>query len=65
LWFLKVNVIRDHYAINNQEVSAWDDWRAAPEPERAVDNGEFSLLDTLANFPEHWIAGITPDWRPN
>src|SRR5277367_5752505 len=60
LWFLKVNLIRDHYAINNQEVSAWDDWRAAPEPVRAVDNGEFSLLDTLAMFPEHRIRGTHP-----
>jgi hypothetical protein len=65
LWFLKVNVIRDHYAINNQEVSAWDDWRAAPEPVRAVDNGEFSRLDKLAMFPEHRVAGLTPDWRAN
>ena len=37
LWFLKVNLIRDHYAVNNQEVSAWDDWRAAPKSrERSI-----------------------------
>jgi len=29
-WFLKVDVIRDHYAINNREVSLWDGWRTAP-----------------------------------
>ena len=62
---MKVNLIRDHYAINNQEVSTWDDWRAAPEPVRAVDNGEISLLDTLAMFPEHKLAGRTPEWRVN
>jgi hypothetical protein len=65
LWFLKVNVIRDHYAINNHEVSAWDDWRAAPEPARAVDDPEASLLDTLANVPEGQLAEIAPDWRAN
>jgi hypothetical protein len=63
LWFLKVNVIRDHYAINNQEVSDWDERRAAPEPARAVDDREVSLLDSLANFPECTFAGIIPDWR--
>jgi hypothetical protein len=63
LWFLKVNVIRDHYAINNQEVSAWDEWRAAPESARVVDDREASLLDSLANFPERKFAGITPDWQ--
>lgn len=65
LWFLKVNVVRDHYAINNREVSAWDDWRAAPEPARAVDDREISLLDTLAMSPELRLAGLAPDWRTN
>jgi hypothetical protein len=63
LWFLKVNLIRDHYAINNQEVSDWDEWRVAPESARTVGDREASLLDSLANFPERKFAGVTPDWR--
>jgi hypothetical protein len=58
-----VNVIRDHYVINNLEVSDWDEWRAAPEQARAVDDREATLLDSLAKFPECKFAGITPDWR--
>jgi Transglutaminase-like superfamily len=30
LWFLKVNVVRDHYALNGRETSAWDEWRSTP-----------------------------------
>jgi hypothetical protein len=58
-----VNLIRDHYAINNQEVSDWDEWRVAPESARTVGDREASLLDSLANFPEREFAGVTPDWR--
>ena len=30
LWFMKVDLIRDFYALNNRETSAWDRWRDAP-----------------------------------
>ena len=30
LWFMKVNVIRDAFAVNNRETSSWDRWREAP-----------------------------------
>jgi hypothetical protein len=29
LWFMKVNVIRDSFAVKNCETSAWDRWRVA------------------------------------
>ena len=60
-WFLKVNAVRDHYAINNREVSAWDNWRATPRSARAVTDREAAWLDDLAAFPERALAEIAPD----
>ena len=36
LWFVKVNVVRDHYALNNRETSPWDSWRSASISGRQV-----------------------------
>ena len=62
LWFIKVNVLRDHYALNNRETSTWDTWRAAPEATRMVDDHEVSLLDSIATCPEQPLIEIRPDW---
>jgi len=62
LWFVKVNVVRDHYVLNNRETSAWDTWRAAPEPMRVVDDHEISLVDNIATCPEQPLIEIDPDW---
>jgi hypothetical protein len=61
LWFLKVNVIRDHYVVNNREVSVWDGWRDAPALARIVGDQEASSLDDLARLPERAFAEIAPD----
>ena len=61
LWFVKVNVVRDHYAINNRETSAWDGWRAAL-PGQVVSEQDWALLDNIAACPEQPIAEISPDW---
>ena len=29
MWFIRVNVMRDHLVLNGSEVSAWDSWRNA------------------------------------
>jgi Transglutaminase-like superfamily len=62
LWFVGVNVVRDHYAINNRETSDWDGWRAAPQSKRVVSNRDAPLLDDIAARPEQPIVDIRPDW---
>lgn len=62
LWFLKVNVMRDHYVLNNRITSAWDEWRAAPLGSRTVNDGDTAMLDDLAASPDRAPVEITPDW---
>ncbi len=62
LWFIKVNVVRDDYAINDRETSAWDRWREAPLELRNVASNEFARLDDLAVHPERPLADIAPAW---
>jgi hypothetical protein len=61
LWFVKVNVLRDHYSINNRETSAWDSWRAAPESQRIVADQDLRL-DDIAARPEQPVIDIGPEW---
>jgi hypothetical protein len=63
LWFIKVNVFRDHLSLNNREASAWDSWRDAPEKKRVVSDGEVALLDHLAAHPEQAMVESGPDWQ--
>jgi hypothetical protein len=63
-WFIKINVVRDHYALNGRETSAWDDWRAAPASKRAVGEQETALLDDLAAHPEQQFVQVDPDFQP-
>ena len=62
LWFVKVNVIRDHFAISNRETSSWDGWRAAPESRRVVSGPDAALLDEIAARPEQPLVEFDPDW---
>jgi hypothetical protein len=62
LWFVKVNVVRDHYVINNKEISVWDSWRAVPKSKRVVLDQDWALLDDLAACPEQPIVDVSPDW---
>ena len=61
-WFLKINVIRDHYVLNNRETSTWDSWRAAPSSMRTVSDRDASMLDQLAADPERALVEIVPEW---
>ena len=61
-WFVKVNVMRDHYVLNNQEISAWDTWRAAAPADRVVGDEELAVLDDIAARPEQPLIEIAPDW---
>jgi Transglutaminase-like superfamily len=62
LWFIKVNVVRDHYAINNRETSPWDSWRSVPDSSRRVSDQDIAMMDTIAGCPERPIVEIAPDW---
>jgi hypothetical protein len=61
LSFMKVNVVRDAFAVNNRETSSWDRWREAPPELRKVSLGEVATLDRLARRPEDAVE-LTPSW---
>jgi hypothetical protein len=61
-WFVKVNVVRDHYVLNGRETSIWDGWRAAAPSQRVVGPHEVALLDDLAADPEQPLVEVVPDW---
>jgi len=61
LWFVRVNVIRDHYALNGRETSAWDGWRTAL-PGRVICDSEMTWLDGIATRPEQQLIEVYPDW---
>jgi hypothetical protein len=62
LWFVGVNVVRDHYVLNGREVSAWDHWRTASASMRVISQRGFALLDDLAACPERHLVAVDPDW---
>lgn len=61
-WFMKINVVRDHCVLTHREISAWDDWRAAPPARRVVGDEELVLLDHLAASPDQPPVEVAPDW---
>jgi hypothetical protein len=62
LRFVRVNVIRDHYALNESEVSPWDSWRQAHGPYLIVFEQEQRATDSLAERPDAAKAALTPPW---
>lgn len=62
LWFMQVNVVRDAYAVNDRETSAWDRWREAAPELRNVVPEELSQLDYLARHPEGPLGNLWPSW---
>jgi transglutaminase-like putative cysteine protease len=60
-WFIKVDVLRDHYVLNGPETST-SGWRAAPPSKRMVGEHEVALLDDLAARPEQQVVEVVPDW---
>jgi Transglutaminase-like superfamily len=62
LWYVRVNVVRDHYALNESEVSPWDSWRQARGPQQVVSEPEQRATDSLADRPDAARAELTPPW---
>lgn len=47
-WFLRVNLMRDLFALRKQETSDWDLWRAIPEQAKALDDTAVAEGDRIA-----------------
>lgn len=63
LWFIRVNVVRDHCALNRAETSAWDSWRRAIDVHRYVPEIDMVPTDELATRPEGPAMNrATPPW---
>lgn len=62
LWFMRVNVVRDHYAINGAETSPWDTWRQASGPHLNVDEPAQRATDALARQTDAARQDIAPPW---
>lgn len=62
LWFIKVNVARDHFVVNNRETSDWDRWRDVLKSARIVSEANCAMLDAIAARPEQPMINVAPDW---
>ncbi len=49
LWFAYVNLVRDAAALCGAEVTAWDDWREAPDATRTLSTARLEDADRLAD----------------
>lgn len=62
MWFIRVNVMRDHLVLNGAEVSAWDSWRNARAEHHVLSDDEMRMADAFAGHPMQAIRMIAPPW---
>jgi len=62
LWFVRVNVVRDHHSVNGRETSDWDTWRQATVADHVLSDAECAQTDELAAHPDSASAEPTPPW---
>ena len=62
LWFVRVNVVRDHHSMNGRETSDWDTWRQATAGHHSLSVAECAEVDEMAAHPEKPAPGPVP-WR--
>lgn len=62
LWFIRVNVMRDHLVLNGAEVSAWDGWRNANTAHHALSDDEMQAADAVAEHPMQITRASAPPW---
>lgn len=63
LWFVRVNVVRDHYVLNERVVSEWDTWRKAMATHQTLSEVEMTETDDIARRSEAPIkTGLVPSW---
>jgi hypothetical protein len=49
-WFLRVNLMRDLFALRKQETSDWDSWRSIPEDKKMLDEQALAKGDQIATM---------------
>lgn len=57
LWFIRVNVYRDLFALTNQYISAWDTWRNASAASKVLSGAVLAAVDSLAGVIGDFEAG--------
>ena len=62
LWFVRVNVVRDHHSVNGRETSDWDTWRQATAAHHVLSDAESGDTDGIAAQPERASAAPRPPW---
>jgi hypothetical protein len=62
LWFMRVNVMRDHLVLNGSEVSAWDTWRNATAVHHLLIDDELRGADAIAADPMQSTRSVAPPW---
>ena len=62
LWFVRVNVVRDHLSVSGRETSAWDTWRQATAAHHSLSEAECTEVDEMAAHPEKPAAQPLPPW---
>jgi hypothetical protein len=62
MWFIRVNVMRDHLVLNGSEVSGWDSWRDATAGHQALSEDDLRGADAIAADPAQAPKAISPPW---
>lgn len=62
LWFVRVNVVRDHHSVNGRETSDWDTWRQATPAHHVLSDAECAEADEVAAHPEAPAPEPRPPW---
>jgi len=62
LWFVRVNVVRDHHSMNGRETSDWDTWRQTTATHRILSESEYAETDEIAAHPAAPLAETRPPW---
>ena len=62
LWFVRVNVVRDHHSVNGRETSDWDTWRQATAIDHTLSDAECAQTDELTANPEASSVAPSPPW---
>lgn len=62
MWFMRVNVMRDHLVLNGAEVSAWDTWRNATAAHHVLLNDDVSVADDIVTNPAQAMRMMAPPW---
>jgi hypothetical protein len=62
MWFIRVNVMRDHLVLNGSEVSTWDSWRNASAGHQLLSEDEQRAADVIAADPAQATRMVAPTW---